>query len=477
VTDSLGATSATAATSVSPTHSAPVPSFSAPTTGLTVAVNASGTTTSDGATLSYDWNWGDGSAHGSGVTATHAYSATGNYTVTLTVTDSVGSTATLATPVHPTHAAPVAAFTGGATAFTVNVSAATSTATDGATLSYDWNWGDGSAHSTGVTASHTYAGPSSNTIILTITDSLGLTSTVTHVISTSHTAPVAAFTPTTSGQSLVVDGGASHASDGATLTYDWNWGDGTAHGSGPTASHNYAAPGNYTVTLTVTDSFGSSGSATAGVVATAVVYVANDNFARNVASGWGAALVGGSWSTGTGLSVAGGFGLLTGVATSTRTTYLTGTNVKDQDIRVQFSQNVLANGTGTRFHLIARHSTAGDYHLKVRISAAGVVTVNLAKTVGTTETLIGPTKTLTGYTYSAGSLLDLRFQLVTSGATTTLNGKVWPDSTTEPAAWTSTMTDSEPTLQVPGQIGISTYIAPDVTTVPVVFSVGSLTAQ
>ena len=476
VTDTLGATSSTTATSVSPTHSAPVPSFSAPTTGLTVAVNASATTASDGATLTYDWNWGDGSAHGSGVTATHAYGSAADYTVTLTVTDSLGSTAVSTTTVHATHAAPVAAFTGGATAFTVSVSGATSSASDGATLSYDWNWGDGSAHGTGVTASHTYAGASSNTIILTVTDSLGSTATVSHVISTSHAAPVAAFSPTSSGLSLTVDGGASHASDGATLTWDWNWGDGTAHGTGQTALHSYASPGTYTVTLTVTDSLGSSASANASVVATAVVYVANDNFARTVASGWGAALTGGSWSAGAGLSVSGGVGRLDGTAGTTRATYLTGTNAKDTDGRLQFAASVVPNVGTAHFNFVARHTSAGDYHLKVRLTAPGTVTINLCKTVGTTETLLGAAKVLPG-TYTPGALLDLRFQLVTSGASTTLNGKVWADGTAEPTAWTLTTTDSEPTLQVSGQIGVTTYLSGTTTNGPVVFTVGGLTAQ
>ena len=477
VTDSQGATSTVVATSVTATHSAPVPSFTAPTTGLTVSANASATTSSDGATLTYDWNWGDGTAHGSGVNATHAYGSAADYTVTLTVTDSIGSTAVSTTTVHATHAAPVAAFTGGATAFTVNVSGATSTASDGATLSYDWNWGDGSAHGTGVTASHTYPGASSNTITLTVTDSLGSTATVSHAISTSHAAPVAAFTPTASGLSLTVNGTASHASDGATLAYDWNWGDATAHGTGSTATHAYATPGTYTVTLTVTDSLGSSGSTTASVTATAVVYVANDNFARTVANGWGSALTGGAWSTGAGLSVSGGVGRLDGSAGSTRATYLTGTNVKDMDARLQFSESVVPNVGTAHFNFVGRHTAAGDYHLKVRITAPGSVTINLAKTVGTTETLLGPTKVLTGYTYTPGALLDMRFNLVTSGATTTLNGKVWVDGTAEPAAWSVTTTDSEAGIQVPGQIGVTTYVSGTTTNGPVVFTVGGLTAQ
>lgn len=476
VTDSLGATSSTAATSVSVTHAAPVPSFSSTPSGLTVSVNGSASTVSDGATLTYDWNWGDGTAHGTGATATHIYGSAATYAVTLTVTDSLGSTAASTSNVTVTHAAPVAAFTGSSTGYTVTVNGAGSSASDGASLTYDWNWGDGSPDGSGAAASHTYTSGGSKTVILTVTDSLGATATATHAIATSHSAPAASFTATETALNLAVDGTSSHASDGATMTYDWNWGDGTAHGSGATASHSYASPGTYTVTLTVTDSLGSSGTSSTSVAATAIVYIANDNFARTLPSSWGTALVGGTWSTGTGLSVSGGYGQLSGVAGSTRTTYLTGTNAKDLNALVSFSNSVVANGGGTHFNLIARHTTAGDYHLKVRISATGVVTVNLAKTVGTTETLFA-TKTLTGLTYTAGTVLDARFSLVTSGASTVLSGKVWADGTTEPTAWTTTVTDSEPTLQVAGQLGISTYITGTVTTVPVVTSVSALTAQ
>jgi PKD repeat protein len=47
----------------------------------------------------YSWNFGDGSATGSGTSPTHIFSSTGNLTVTATVTDSVGATASTQTPV------------------------------------------------------------------------------------------------------------------------------------------------------------------------------------------------------------------------------------------------------------------------------------------------------------------------------------------------------------------------------------------
>lgn len=52
--------------------------------------------------------------------------------------------------------------------------------------------------------------------------------------------------------------------DGTVATYAWDFGDGTT-GTGKTATHSYAAAGTYTVTLTVTDDQGATGSTTAQV--------------------------------------------------------------------------------------------------------------------------------------------------------------------------------------------------------------------
>jgi PKD repeat protein len=55
-----------------------------------VQFSAAGSSDPDGDTLSYDWNFGDGTAHVVGVAATHSYTATGTYTATLTVSDGRG---------------------------------------------------------------------------------------------------------------------------------------------------------------------------------------------------------------------------------------------------------------------------------------------------------------------------------------------------------------------------------------------------
>ena len=82
---------------------------------------------------------------------------------------------------------------------------------------------------------------------------------------TPHQGPVAAFSASAAPAGLrsAFDGSGSHDPDGTVVRYDWSFGDGTsAANAGPTPNHIYAAPGSYTVTLTVTDDAGCSTSQT-----------------------------------------------------------------------------------------------------------------------------------------------------------------------------------------------------------------------
>jgi PKD repeat protein len=50
--------------------------------------------------------------------------------------------------------------------------------------------------------------------------------------------------------------GSKDPDTGDTITYRWDWGDGTPVGTQASTSHAFAAAGTYTVTLTVTDGWG-----------------------------------------------------------------------------------------------------------------------------------------------------------------------------------------------------------------------------
>ena len=77
---------------------------------------------------------------------------------------------------------------------------------------------------------------------------------------TGNERPVASFTanPTTGTTTVDFDASASYDSDGAVISYNWDFGDGNS-GTGATTSHTYTGPGSFNVRLVVTDDRGSTG--------------------------------------------------------------------------------------------------------------------------------------------------------------------------------------------------------------------------
>ncbi len=120
---------------------------------------------------------------------------------------------------------------------------------------YTWNFGDVSASGTGSSAQHAYTAEGTYTVTLTVTDSASRTAAATATV-TVRAPPLElnAGGPYSgeSGYAIAFSGSAS----GGTPPYlfDWDFGDGTLHASGPAASHVYSLSGNYTVTLAVSDS-------------------------------------------------------------------------------------------------------------------------------------------------------------------------------------------------------------------------------
>jgi len=220
-------------------------------------------------------DFGDGSTQISwtdkAVTQTHGYGA-GNYTATLTVTDTKGRASQATLPVTVTGASacttplPTGSFTAVPTSghppLAVNFDASASTAVSPATItSYSITYGDG-ASGTGPTQSHTYQNASQFMAVLTVTDSMGCQSApVTQTINVSNcTPPTARLTaaPTSGNPPLSVnfDASASTAVSPATIQ-SWNitYGDGGS-GTGVTQSHTYQNAGHFGASLVVRDSNG-----------------------------------------------------------------------------------------------------------------------------------------------------------------------------------------------------------------------------
>lgn len=168
------------------TVSAPASTSITVPAGQTVAFI--GAATDSAATIStYQWSYGDGASTAL-ASGTHAFTAAGTYTATLTASDGVhaqtsspitvnvtahGVSPVITLPVTASYAYPGA---------TINFAAAASSANAGATsaFTYAWNFGDGTT-ATGASASHAFAENDTyfNVVTLTATDSTGATGTTT----------------------------------------------------------------------------------------------------------------------------------------------------------------------------------------------------------------------------------------------------------------------------------------------------------
>jgi PKD repeat protein len=129
-----------------------------------------------------------------------------------------------------------------------------------------WQFGDSSSgaadSSTLVAPVHQFSPPGTYTVSLTVTDANGLSSTGVQVI-TAPGPPKVSFTAAEQGPSLAfsfADGSTPGLGGAPIVGWHWDFGD-PASGSQDIAtaqdpSHTFSAPGNYPVTLTVTDANG-----------------------------------------------------------------------------------------------------------------------------------------------------------------------------------------------------------------------------
>jgi PKD repeat protein len=185
--------------------------------------------------------------------------ATGSTTKVITVADNVA----------PTADAQVSPATAKAVFDTFTFNGSASTDSDGTVVGYAWDFGDGGTASV-ANPTHVYAASGSYTATLTVTDDNGATGTSTVAVTVvDNLAPTAAaaVTPSTAKAifgTFTFSSAGSSDSDGTIAGYLWDFGDGTTStNANPTKV--YATSGVRTVTLTVTDDNGATGTASTTV--------------------------------------------------------------------------------------------------------------------------------------------------------------------------------------------------------------------
>ncbi len=210
--------------------------------------------------VNYWWDFGDGWG-GSGPVVTHTYSQAGTYSVLLCVYDEtyvsdyeyIWYEVVVAMPPVAIAAYDLSMPLVGEE---VTFDGSWSFDPDGTIVRYIWQFGDG-AVAEGMTVTHAYEHSGEYEVRLTVVDDTMLTDENTVYI-TVASVPVAAFemTPERPAAGDVVTFYAYGSYDGAGIVdYSWAFGDGT-YANGWEVSHQYTETGRYTVTLTVTNSYG-----------------------------------------------------------------------------------------------------------------------------------------------------------------------------------------------------------------------------
>jgi plastocyanin len=269
-----GCTDQTAAVTVLPSPTAVfTPSTYTPRVGQTVSYDATRSSTPADHIVCYRWVWNDGTPDGAGPRATHVFTTPGLRSVTLYITDSNAETDAEGHSADVEAAMPTAVFT--PSTYTagvgqaVSLDATRSSTTADHIVSYRWVWADGTPDGAGPTPTHAFTAPGRYSVTLYITDSNGQMAAAGHSVTVWNALATAFFTPSTytAGVGQVVSFDASHSSTTADhiVSYRWVWNDGTADGTGATATHAFATPGLHSVALYITDSGGQTAAAGHGI--------------------------------------------------------------------------------------------------------------------------------------------------------------------------------------------------------------------
>lgn len=269
-TDDSGASNASSSAEIGVRVNAPpVVEIDAPgvaCVGQEIVLDASRSLDGEGDELRYRWDLGDGS-RAEGPVVRHRYERPGIYPVTVLADDGSGAANATALVGHEVRVNRPPEARGGpdrvvCPAAPVVFDGSASRDLDGEIVAHEWQFGEGEVVE-GPVATRTFDGVGSHRISLLVTDDSGSVceTSVAPVTVRVDATPVADAGPDRTGyvggahDALVFDGRGSSDADGETLSYAWDFGDGTT-ATGAVVWHGYERPGRYFVRLRVSDGTG-----------------------------------------------------------------------------------------------------------------------------------------------------------------------------------------------------------------------------
>ena len=204
-------------------------------------------------TMTYFWDYGDGSPVNSTVSnPIHIYAA-GTYTVTLAVVSDIGCTDTLRQPLE-VYPAVKADFS--ASEVCLQEPVVFKNLSSGPVVTYDWNFNDNS-NGSDAEPTHTYTIAKTYNVSLSVLSAKNCKSTITKKVIV-HELPVAKFTAPNvcDGKNVIFKDLSTVAGASAIKSWIWDFGDGSAFDSITSPQHLYPAVKQYTVKLKISTNFG-----------------------------------------------------------------------------------------------------------------------------------------------------------------------------------------------------------------------------
>lgn len=248
--------------------SGPTPQFTYQAPGCTGnSVQFNDMSNSNGSQImSWIWNFGDGNSITINAPAnpdvTHEYTSTGTYTVTLTISNMLGCEAVTShfVTIVP---GPTANYTYESGCQGTPVQFTDQTNTNGGTPITQWAWNfDDPASGVSNTSNlqnpqHIFSAPGIFNVVLITTNASGCTDTIAQNVMINAPAPAAFnYSVSCSGQPVSFEPDLNVMTIGNIVSWNWDFGDGSAPSNLMNPIHVYAVHGSYTVTMSVVNTEG-----------------------------------------------------------------------------------------------------------------------------------------------------------------------------------------------------------------------------
>lgn len=209
---------------------------------------------------STEWSFGDGT-RGNGSRTTHTFGSRGNYSIHAWVNDTGGGSVTATGVEHVNAALGVPTINASPSSPSLGQLVNFSASETGGTLPYTFSWqfGDGGIGGNLTNISHIFTTNGPFSAAVTVRDSAG--ASMTSYLRLTVALNLSILGNASAGAAPLVVGFRSEVAGGTPgYTYLWKFGDG-GRSSLTDPSHDYAVPGTYTTSLTVTDAAGHSAQA------------------------------------------------------------------------------------------------------------------------------------------------------------------------------------------------------------------------